>query len=320
MPHALALIERAPDGRIRNTAQALLFAASSIGTPVAVVVARPGEAVTLQKELADLGAAKVFVAETESAGSDLVTPLVSALSAAASAYDSRAILLSHSTDGREAAGRLAVRLDAGLATDAIGIGLEDGRIVLSHDMFGGAWTATSTIEGAPAIVTLRHGAIDGKADPVQAELETVAIDSGVSASIGAVHELSGQVGRPDLRTAQKIVAGGRGLGSAESFALVEQLADALGAAIGASRAAVESGFVGKSAQVGQTGVIVAPQLYVALGISGAIQHRAGMQTAKTIVAINKDASAPIFDVADFGIVGDVFEIVPQLIEAIKTRQ
>jgi len=300
----------------------LIASAAQLGTPVAVVVARPGSSDSLVAELGALGAAHVYVAETDHAGNLLGAPQVEALASAAAALNPSAILLAHSIDGREIAGRLAVRLKTGLLVDVVAVRTEGEAIVATHSVFGGAYSVDATVPGAgPAIVTVRQGAIDARAEAVSAAqtTEAIAVDAAPAAVIDAVHDAIVASDRPELRGAVRVVSGGRGLGSKENFVLVEQLADALGAAVGASRAAVDAGYVPQTSQVGQTGITVSPQLYVALGISGAIQHRAGMQTAKTIVAINKDADAPIFDISDFGIVGDVFNVVPQLIDALAKR-
>jgi electron transfer flavoprotein alpha subunit len=322
MTNVLAFIETSASGTVRNTAAMLIASAAQLGTPVAVVVARPGSSDSLVAELGTLGAAHVYVAETDHAGNLLVAPQVEALASASSALNPSAILLAHSIDGREIAGRLAVRLKTGLLVDVVAVRPEGEAIVATHSVFGGAYSVDATVPGAgPTIVTVRQGAIDARAEAVTAAqtIEAIAVDAAPAAVIDAVHDAIVASDRPELRGAVRVVSGGRGLGSKENFVLVEQLADALGAAVGASRAAVDAGYVPQTSQVGQTGITVSPQLYVALGISGAIQHRAGMQTAKTIVAINKDADAPIFDISDFGIVGDVFNVVPQLIDALAKR-
>ncbi len=319
MTSVITLIETTSAGTLHSTAPGLLAQAAELGTPVAVLVAAPGGGVELEGELARLGAAEVLIAEHAQADSQLVTPLVDVVQAAVERYSPTVVLAAHSLDGREAAARLAVRTDSPIAVDAVAINKDDERLVMSHSVFGGEYTALSTLEAPLQIITLRAATADEPLAHGAGTVTRISLEARDSAQIRSRAGAAAASGRPELNGAKRVVSGGRGLGSEENFAVVEQLADALGAALGASRAAVDSGFVPPATQVGQTGTTVSPDLYIALGISGAIQHLAGMQTAKTIVAINKDAEAPIFEIADFGIVGDVFTVVPQLLEAIAAR-
>ena len=321
MSNVLALIEVSHRGEIAASARGLLAAAATLGSPVAVVVSSAPLADDDVVRLGELGAARIYSAVTVAAGTVLVAPAVDALSRAVDAYGPAAVLTANSVDGREAAARLAVRVGGSVLADVVQVRSDNGTVVAQHSVFGGAYTVESVVEGGLPILTIRQGAIEGQAPAATADVDTVSLEARTegAAVIDQFNDDAAVSVRPELRTAATVVSGGRGLGSSENFVLVEQLADTLGAAIGASRAAVDAGYIAQTAQVGQTGVSVSPQLYIALGISGAIQHRAGMQTAKTIVAINKDEDAPIFEVADFGIVGDIFTVVPKLIEAVKAR-
>jgi electron transfer flavoprotein alpha subunit len=231
----------------------------------------------------------------------------------------RAAIFATSAQGRDLAPRVAGKLGAGIVTDVIDVNLNGDKLTVKHPMNIGKLIATVSIEGSPAIVSLRPNTYSPAENAKAGRVENDQPSGDPASSRVVVKELvTGERGKLDLAEAPVIVAGGRGLKAAENFKLVEDLADAFGnAAVGATRAVTDDGWRPHADQIGQTGRLVSPQLYVAVGISGAVQHLAGMRTSKTIVAINKDKDAPIFKVADYGIVGDVFEVVPALTEAVR---
>jgi electron transfer flavoprotein alpha subunit len=318
MPDVLVLVDH--DGeRVHKSTYELLAAARRLGDSAAVVVGTPGTAARLAESLARYGATTVHAAESTDAAEFLATPAVDALQLAVGEASPAAVLVSATADGNEVAGRLAARLDAGLLIDAVDL---DSSGVATQIVFGGSYTVRSQVTQGVPVITVRPGAFEPEERPGQAVQRTLALpaaDPGASARVTARRAAS-TGDRPGLTEASVVVSGGRGVGGADGFKVVEELADALGGAVGASRAAVDAGYYPHQFQVGQTGKSVSPQLYVALGISGAIQHLAGMQTSKTIVAVNKDPEAPILGLADYAVVGDLFAVAPQLTQEVAARR
>src|SRR5713226_981326 len=302
MAEILVLAEHSGD-TVKKVTGELLTLARQFGEPPVVWFGPSAEAG--RDRLAEFGAVKVYVA----AGSDIddyvVAPKAELLAALVSAKSPAAVLVAATPEGKEIAGRLAVKTGSGVITDAVGLSPgENGGPVAEQSIFG-----------------VRPNSAAAEPAPGPAELEPVSAQLTDAAKAARIIErvVSERGERPELTEAAIVGSGGRGVGNADNFALIEKLADSVGAAVGASRAATDAGWYPHQLQVGQTGKTVSPQLYLAVGISGAIQHRAGMQTAKTIMVINKDPEAPIFELADFGVVGDLFAVVPQLTEEIEKR-
>jgi electron transfer flavoprotein alpha subunit len=316
MAEVLVLVEHV-DGAPKKVTFELLTLARSLGEPAAVFIGNGFD--NAKDKLAEYGATKIYAATDAELDSFLVAPKAEVLAQVVQQSSPAAVLIPSTPEGKEVAGRLAVKLESGVITDAVAV--EDG-FVAKQSIFGGAINVASKVSKGTPIITVRPNSTAPEPSPAQPSEEQVSVtlsDAAKKAKIlDRVTEKKG--GRPELTEAAIVVSGGRGLGDGSNFALIEKLADSLGAAVGASRAATDAGWYPHTNQVGQTGKTVSPQLYLAIGISGAIQHRAGMQTSKTIVAVNKDPEAPIFELVDFGVVGDLFNVVPQLTEEIEKRK
>ena len=311
------------NGELRKVALEAVTAARKIadatgGEVHALLVGAPGIAAKAE-QLAKYGADVVLVSESDGFAKYNPEAIAAIAAERLKSGGYRAAIFATSAEGRDLAPRVAGKTGAGIVTDVISVQLSGDTLTVKHPMNIGKLIATITIAGSPAIVSLRPNTYSPVENAKAGRVENVAPVGDPSASRVVVKEIvSGDRGKLDLAEAPVIVAGGRGLKAAENFKLVEDLADAFGnAAVGATRAVTDDGWRPHADQIGQTGRLVSPQLYVAVGISGAVQHLAGMKTSKTIVAINKDKDAPIFKIADYGIVGDVFEIVPALTEAVR---
>ena len=313
MSHVYVLVEHDADNLLPVTGE-LITAARELGTVSAVVVGKQAD--KFDVDLAALGAAQVVQATAEDYEQRFLTPEVDALHALGAANPAP-IVLAATPANNEIAGRLAARLASGALVNVSGIAA-DGSAQMS--IFGGSYEITSTAAGQCPIYTLRPGAVEAAPQQVEAQPAPMPLPAATDKDVKVTSFTPAQKSaRPEITEAKAVVAGGRGVGD-EFGAVVEPLADALGAAVGATRDAVDEGFYDAAYQIGQTGVTVSPDLYIGLGISGAIQHTSGMQTSGTIVVVNQDQDEPFFQIADLGVVGDLHEIAPALTEELKARR
>jgi electron transfer flavoprotein alpha subunit len=317
MAEILVLAEHTGDD-VKKVTLELITLARRFGEP-SVVWAGPG-AEQAQARCAEYGAARIYVAAGAAFDDYVVAPVVALLAELVAEKSPALVLVAGNAQGKEVAGRLAVKLDSGVLTDAVDLTPGEAGPVAEQSIFGGATIVHSRVRRGTPIVAMRPNAVAPEPSPGAAELAQVSLAGEVAGARVTGRVVAERGERPDLTEASIVVSGGRGTGGAEGFAIIETLADSLNAAVGASRAVTDAGWYPHQFQVGQTGKTVSPQLYMAIGISGAIQHRAGMQTSKTIIAVNKDPEAPIFELADFGVVGDLFKVVPQLLEEIGKRK
>ncbi|GAB3259074.1 electron transfer flavoprotein subunit alpha/FixB family protein [Nocardioides dilutus] len=316
MSEVLVLIDHV-DGAVRKPTYELLTIAKRLGEPSAVFIGGSDKAAEVADKVKKYGAEKVYVVDDAEIKGYLVAPKAEALQQLAEKTSAAAILIPSTVEGKEIGGRLSIKLGSGLITDAVDV--QEGPVT-TQSVFAGNYTVTAKVtQGTPIITVKPNSAAPEESEGAGTveEFSATISDSAKKAQIVASQPRQAS-GRPELTEAAIVVSGGRGTGG--DFTPVEQLADSLGAAVGASRAAVDSGWIGHAFQIGQTGKTVSPQLYIASGISGAIQHRAGMQTSKTIVAVNKDEEAPIFELVDFGVVGDLTKVLPAAAEEITKRK
>ncbi len=319
MSEVLVLVDHV-DGAVTKPTTELLTIAARLGEPSAVLIGSTDAVEVATQTLTKFGAAKIYTVDDAETKDFLVSPKAEILAQLVARTSPAAVLIVSGGEGKEVAGRLAVKTDSGLITDAVDVQAEEGAPVTTQSVFAGNYTVQARVTTGTPIITVKPNSATPEASEgagvTEAFTPTVS-DQAKTARVTASEPRKAS-GRPDLTEAAIVVSGGRGTGG--DFAPVEGFADSLGAAVGASRAAVDSGWYPHSFQVGQTGKTVSPQLYVANGISGAIQHRAGMQTSKTIVAVNKDEEAPIFELVDFGVVGDLHAVLPAATEKVTERK